>query len=88
MMQQHMDVSPTSDVGDSLQMVLGTQSFRDEVQTMIVQQMKVDRVNTSVPYAARGSVSLVTLAIAAVKCQTEQLTPMINLLICIIGIVG
>lgn len=57
---QQMDVSPTSpDVGDSLQMVLGTQSFRDEVQTMIAQQMKVESVpaaNTSVPFAARGCV--------------------------------
>lgn len=62
MMQQHMDLSPTSpDVGDNLQMVMGSQSFRDEVQTMIVQQMKVDKVNTSVPYAARGSVWSVSL---------------------------
>jgi len=55
---QHMDVSPTSpDVGDNLQMVLGSQSFRDEVQTMIAQQMKVEPVpaaNAFLPYAARG----------------------------------
>lgn len=56
MTQQHMDVSPTSPDVDDLQMVLGTQSFRDEVQTMIAQQMKVEKVHSSVPYAARGSV--------------------------------
>jgi len=76
MMQQHMDLSPTSpDVGDNLQMVMGSQSFRDEVQTMIVQQMKVDKVNTSVPYAARGSVwsvSLVTLANCPVIMPLQQ----------------
>ena len=56
--QPHMDVSPTSpDVGDNLQMVLGSPSFRDEVQTMITQQMKVEPVpaaNAFLPYAARG----------------------------------
>jgi len=55
-----MDLSPTSpppDVDDSVQMVLGSQSFRDEVQTMIAQQMKVDSLpvaNAFHPYAARG----------------------------------
>ena len=57
---RHMDMSPMSpDVGDSLQMVLGTQSFRDEIQTMVAQQMKVESVaavSASVPYAARGFV--------------------------------
>ena len=50
-----MDHSPTSpDVSDNIQMVLGSQSFRDEIQTMIAQQMKVPAANMSVPYAARG----------------------------------
>jgi len=55
---QHMDASPTSpDGGDNLQMVLSSQSFRDEVQTVIAQQMKADSVPAAsafVPYAARG----------------------------------
>ena len=56
LLDQHAaHVSPTSpDVGDSLQMVLGSQSFRDEIQTMIAQQMKLPAVNVSLPYAARG----------------------------------
>jgi len=57
MLDQHMDMSPTSPDADDLQMVLGTQSFRDEVQTMIAQQMKLESLPTasvSVPYAARG----------------------------------
>ena len=56
--QQRMDVSPTSpDVEDNLKMVIGSQSFRDEVQTVIAQQMKVEPVpaaNAFLPYAARG----------------------------------
>ena len=56
LLDQHgAHISPTSpDVGDSLQMVLGSQSFRDEIQTMIAQQMKLPAVNVSLPYAARG----------------------------------
>ena len=50
-----MDMSPTSpDVERSLAMVIGSQSFRDEVQTVIAQQMKLDSLPTAVPYAARG----------------------------------
>jgi len=48
---EHMDVSPTS---PDVEMVIGCQSFRDEVQTMIAQQMKSVGVPPSVPYAARG----------------------------------
>lgn len=55
MSDQHAVITPTSpDVSDNLQMVIGSQSFRDEIQTMIAQQMKLPAANTSVPYAARG----------------------------------
>ena len=53
---QHMDVSPTL---PDVEKVLTSQSFRDEVQTMLAQQMKVESVpaaDTPLPYAARGCV--------------------------------
>jgi len=63
MTHERMDMSPTSpDVGNDLQMVLGSQPFRDEIQAMIAQQMKVDSLpaaNVPLPYAARGCVFIV-----------------------------
>jgi len=40
---------------DNIQMVLGSQSLRDEIQMMIAQQMKLPAASAnSVCYAARG----------------------------------